>query len=147
MGLEKEIIFLCLEKMWEYSRRNKNKTRRIFFLFCLVGRKSKKWIKYFTPCASFSYWVSSVGKKRQWRSGEALWHWLVWGCKHIMSGWAPKTSGVGETLAVQGAEREKSEENCLRLPLICAEPELPAANWKGKKKSVWMTGVTLGGWR
>lgn len=87
------------------------------------------------------------GQKRRWRSREALWHWLVWGCKHTMSGWAPKPSGVGETFAAQGAEGEKSEENCLRLPLICAELELPAAKWKEKKKPIWMTGVTFGGWR
>lgn len=46
-----------------------------------------------------------------------------------------KPSGVGETLAVHGAEREKSEENCFRLLLICAELELPVANWKGKRNT------------
>lgn len=49
----------------------------------------------------------------------------------------PNLSGVDETSqswAVQRVEREKSEENCLKLSPVRAELKLPA-NWKEKKTS------------
>lgn len=47
----------------------------------------------------------------------------------------PSQVGWVKPLQCREQKEKNQSKNCLRLPLICAELELPAANWKEKKKT------------